>query len=191
VSIEFNLEAKTKYNLLSNKNLIIHNLTKLDDGRSYACIIENQIDNNTKQSRFKPLRVRGKKKIFILRNKKNIHVDRSPFGPELSVPNNTEYQAQSGDLIELPCGIASLSINAEISWWKDGIEIDNIQEKIYQNSLIFQLSSLSSNDSGIYICQVNDELIGRMTSMMSLEVNGMLFKYYNHLKIFFFFPSSN
>jgi hypothetical protein len=59
------IEPKTKYNLLSNKNLIIHNLTKSDDNRSYACIIKNQIDNNTRQSRFKSLRVRGTKKIFV------------------------------------------------------------------------------------------------------------------------------
>ncbi len=64
--IELIIEPRTKYNLLSNKNLIIHNLTKSDDNRSYACIIKNQIDNDTKQSLFKSLRVRGtKKKIFL------------------------------------------------------------------------------------------------------------------------------
>ncbi|CAF4452460.1 unnamed protein product, partial [Adineta steineri] len=60
------------------------NLTKSDDNRSYACLVNNQIDNNTRQSRFKSLRIR----------------DRSPIGPELSIPNNTEYQAQIGDIIE-------------------------------------------------------------------------------------------
>lgn len=49
----------SKYNLLSNENLIIHNLTKFDDNRSYACVIQNQINNQTKTSRFKTLRVRG------------------------------------------------------------------------------------------------------------------------------------
>ncbi|CAF4347184.1 unnamed protein product, partial [Adineta steineri] len=112
------LKPKTKYNLLSNKNLIIHNLTKSDDNRSYACLVNNQIDNNTRQSRFKSLRIR----------------DRSPFGPELSIPNNTEYQAQIGDIIELPCGISSLSPNAHISWWKDGIEISNLKQNMYNNS---------------------------------------------------------
>jgi hypothetical protein len=58
------LEPKTKYNLLSNKNLIIHNITKLDDNRTYACIVNNQIDNDTRQSRFKSLRVRGKNSNF-------------------------------------------------------------------------------------------------------------------------------
>jgi len=104
-----------------------------------------------------------------------MYIDRSPFGPELSISNNTEYRAQSGALIELPCGISSLLTNAQISWWKDGIEIDNIQEKIYNNSLILQLSSSSSNDSGNYACRVDDESIGRMTSVISLQVNGKLF----------------
>jgi hypothetical protein len=67
VIIELIIEPRTKYNLLSNKNLIIHNLTKSDDNRSYACIIKNQIDNDTKQSLFKSLRVRGtKNKNFFL-----------------------------------------------------------------------------------------------------------------------------
>ena len=63
-SIEWRIivEIKTKYNLLANQNLIIHNLTKEDDHRSYACIIQNLIDNQIKQSRFKTLRVRGKTK---------------------------------------------------------------------------------------------------------------------------------
>ncbi|CAF1446454.1 unnamed protein product [Adineta steineri] len=149
------LKPKTKYNLLSNKNLIIHNLTKSDDNRSYACLVNNQIDNNTRQSRFKSLRIR----------------DRSPFGPELSIPNNTEYQAQIGDIIELPCGISSLSPNAHISWWKDGIEISNLKQNMYNNSFIIQLSTPLSNESGNYICHVDDESIGRMTSMISLKVN--------------------
>ncbi|CAF0823910.1 unnamed protein product [Rotaria sp. Silwood1] len=151
--IELDLQPKTKYNLLANKNLIIHNLTKSDDNRSYACIVNNQIDNHTRQSRFKLLRVRN----------------RSPFGPELSIINNTEYRAQVGNIIELPCGIASLSNNAQISWWKDGIELNNIEEKLYNNSLIVQLSS--STDSGNYVCQIDDEIIGRMTSYISLKVN--------------------
>jgi hypothetical protein len=74
-------------------------------------------------------------------------------------------------LIELPCGIASISPNARISWWKDGIEMKDIEDKIYQNSLILQLSS---DDSGIYTCQIDDESIGRMTSMLSLKVNRKL-----------------
>ncbi|CAF4143011.1 unnamed protein product [Rotaria sp. Silwood2] len=151
--VELNLQPKTKYNLLANKNLIIHNLTKSDDNRSYACIVNNQIDNHTRQSRFKLLHVRN----------------RSPFGPELTIINNTEYRAQVGDIIELPCGIASFSNNAQISWWKDGIELNNIEEKLYNNSLILQLSS--SSDSGYYVCQIDDESIGRMASVISLKVN--------------------
>jgi len=115
-------------------------------------------------------------KIKFLFNKiKYISIDRSPFGPELSIPNDTEYEVQSGDLIELPCGIVSLSTSSQILWWKDGIELDNFQEKIYHNSLILQVSS---NDSGIYTCQINDESIGRITSMMSLKVNRKLFENY-------------
>ena len=56
---ELHLEPKTKYNLLPNENLIIHNLTKSDDHRSYACIVKNQIDNDTRRSLFKSLRVRS------------------------------------------------------------------------------------------------------------------------------------
>ncbi len=111
------------------------------------------------------------------------YVERSPFGPELSVPNNTEYQAQSGDLIELPCGIASIPPNARISWWKDGIEMKDIEDKIYQNSLILQLSS---DDSGIYTCQIDDESIGRMTSMLSLKVNRKLVDHSIDCQIFCF-----
>ena len=72
------------------------------------------------------------------------YVDRSPFGPELSVPNNTEYRARAGNLIELPCGIASLSKNAAdfmVERWNR--KWMNIEEKIYKNSLILQLSSSS------------------------------------------------
>jgi len=71
LELKFHLGPKTKYNLLSNKNLIIHNITKSDDNRTYACIVKNQIDNDTRQSRFKSLRVRGKKlklKNFFLKN---------------------------------------------------------------------------------------------------------------------------
>ncbi|UJR10325.1 hypothetical protein I4U23_014531 [Adineta vaga] len=151
--IQLDLKPKTKYNLLSNKNLIIHNLSKSDDNRSYACIVRNQIDNNRKQSRFKLLRIR----------------DRSPFGPELSIPNNTEYQGEINDLIELPCGISSISTTAQISWWKDGLEILHDEKNMYNNSRIFQLSS--STDSGNYACRVDDESIGRMTSTISLNVH--------------------
>jgi hypothetical protein len=66
IIIEIHLGPRTKYNLLSNKNLIIHNITKSDDNRTYACIVNNQIDNDTRQSRFKSLRVRGKIKKFGL-----------------------------------------------------------------------------------------------------------------------------
>ncbi len=71
LELKFHLGPKTKYNLLSNKNLIIHNITKSDDNRTYACIVKNQIDNDTRQSRFKSLRVRGKKlklKNFFFKN---------------------------------------------------------------------------------------------------------------------------
>jgi hypothetical protein len=71
---------------------------------------------------------------------------------------------------------------------KDGIKLDNFQEKIYHNSLILQASS---NDSGIYTCQINDESIGRITSMMSLKVNRKLFENYIRIKISSFSSSSN
>lgn len=167
------LGPRTKYNLLSNKNLIIHNITKSDDNRKYACIVKNQIDNDTKQSRFKSLRVRGriylKREIFFFTMVNDL--DRSPFGPELSISNNTEYRAQAGDLIELPCGISSISTHARISWWKNGIEISNLLEKIYNNSLILQLSKISTNDSGNYACRIDDESGGHMISVMYLKVD--------------------
>ena len=115
------------------------------------------------------------------------YVDRSPFGPELSIPNNTEYRAQAGDLIELPCGISSLSTNAHIAWWKNGIEIKNIEQKLYNNSLIF---SSSSNDSGNYACRIDDESIDRISSMITLKVNRMLTYCSNHL-LKFALPSSS
>ena len=163
IIISIHLEPKTKYNFLSNKNLIIHNITKSDDNRTYACIVNNQIDNDTRQSRFKSLRVRGKysnltEKIFLFHFGDE---DRSPFGPELSMPNNTEYHGQAGDLIELPCGISSVSTHARVSWWKNGIEMENSSEKIYNHSLMLQLSQTSTNDSGIYSCRVDDESGGR------------------------------
>ena len=163
------LEIQTKYNLLANGDLIIHNLTKVDDQRSYACMIQNQIDNQTKQSRFKTLHVRGRRRGNSCSLWKWISFsDRSPFGPELSVLNNTNYHARSGDVIELPCGIASLSSHARISWWKNGIEMTNLAETIYQNSLIVHVSSHTE----MYTCQVDDESSGRMTSMMTLTVTG-------------------
>ena len=103
-------------------------------------------------------------------------IEHSPFGPELSIRNNTEYQAQVGDRVELPCGIASISKRSRISWWKNDIEIDHLSTKIYNNSLLLQLSNTSSNDSGNYICRVDDETNGRMVSSMFLKVNRMLNK---------------
>ena len=92
--------------------------------------------------------------------------------------------AKIGDIIELPCGFASLSINAQISWWKNGVQLNDIQNKIYHNSLIFELSSLSStNDLDYYVCQIQDELIGRITSRILLKVNGKLIHFYNHIHI--------
>ena len=58
-SLLIRLDPRNKYNLLSNRHLIIHNLTKYDDNRSYACLVRNDIDNQTRQSSFKSLRVRG------------------------------------------------------------------------------------------------------------------------------------
>lgn len=107
--------------------------------------------------------------------KRMIFIDRSPFGPELFVLNNTEYHVRTGDVIELPCGIASLSTNARISWWKNGRKILDFERKIYQNSLIFQVSSSTIDDTGVYTCQVDDEPSGRMTSMMTLIVTGKSF----------------
>lgn len=157
--------------MLLNKNLIIHNLTKFDDNRSYACMIQNQINNQTKTSRFKTLRVRGRQKKhtqFLQSKHQIIALERSPFGPELSIANNTEYQVQAGELIELPCGISSYSSNAKISWWKDGKHISNMN----QDFLILQISYSSINDSGMYVCQIDDdESIGRFTSIMFLKVH--------------------
>lgn len=98
-------------------------------------------------------------------------IDRSPFGPELSIPNNTEYRAQAGDLLELPCGMSSVPTHARISWWKNGIEIENIAEKIYNNSLIVQLSQTSANESGNYVCRIDEESGGRLTSSMFLKID--------------------
>ncbi len=128
-------------------------------------MIPDKVDSNHyvfEVRRFKFLR-----NLFLSLN----DIDRSPFGPELSIANNTEYRAQAGDLIELPCGLSSISTNARISWWKNGIEIEHISEKIYNNSLILQLSQTSANDSGNYACRIDDESGGRMTSLMSLKVD--------------------
>ncbi|CAF1590596.1 unnamed protein product, partial [Adineta ricciae] len=153
--IQLDLRPRSKYNLLSNQNLIIHNITKADDNRTYACIVDNQIDNDRRQSRFKSLRVR----------------DRSPFGPELSISNNTEYRAVAGSLIELPCGVASVSNHARVSWWKNDVEMSGISDKVYNNSLILQLSNTSSSDSGNYACRIDDESSGRIISSMTLKVD--------------------
>ena len=47
----------------------------------------------------------------------------------------------------------------------------DISQKIYNNSLILQLSQTSSNDSGNYACRIDDESGGYMTSLMSLKVD--------------------
>ena len=110
-------------------------------------------------------------------------IDRSPFGPELSIPNNTEYRAQTGNLLELPCGMSSVPTHARISWWKNGIEIENIAEKIYNNSLIVQLSQTSANESGNYVCRIDDESGGRLTSSMFLKIDRKFenfFGYFSH-----------
>jgi len=117
--------------------------------------------------------------------KTKIELDRSPFGPELSISNNTEYRAHAGDLIELPCGISSVSTHARISWSKNGHEIENISEKIYNHSLILQLSNTSINDSGNYACRIDDESGGRMISSMSLKVDRMSLS----ILIAFLFPN--
>lgn len=105
---------------------------------------------------------------FLQSKNQIIVLERSPFGPELSIANNTEYHVQAGELIELPCGISSYSSNAKISWWKDGKQISNMN----QDFLILQISYSSVNDSGMYICQIDDdESIGRFTSIMFLKVH--------------------
>lgn len=110
----------------------------------------------------------SKKRKGIFSLLKENGLDRSPFGPELSMKNNTEYRSKLNDTIELPCGIVSLSNNLQISWWKDGIELTNIEENLYNNSLIFPISSIT--DSGHYTCQIEDDALGRMTSTISLNV---------------------
>ena len=166
---------RSKHNLLSNKNLVIHNITKSDDNRTYACLVNNQIDNNTRQSRFKPLRVRGW--LHLSRHHLSHHLtllDHSPFGPELSIVNNTEYRARPDELVELPCGISSVPAHARVSWWKNGVDITNHTEQIYDHSLVLALEQSAANDSGHYTCRIDDESGGRITSHMSLRIEGEL-----------------
>lgn len=111
------------------------------------------------------------KALFIV---SSIVLDHSPFGPELSIANHTEYRGRASDLIELPCGISSISSHARLSWWKNGVEIENLADKVYDHSLIIQLSATSANDSGHYLCRIDDESGGRLTSHMSLKVDGEL-----------------
>lgn len=101
-----------------------------------------------------------------------LYLDRSPFGPELSIPNGTEYRAQAGERIELPCGISSVPSNARVTWWKNGIEIVNHIEQIFSHSLILQLTTSSANDSGNYVCRIDDDSGGRLVSHMILKVDG-------------------
>lgn len=62
--------------------------------------------------------------------------------------------------------------NARLSWWKNGVEIENLIEHSYSNSLILQLSAASSNDSGHYVCRIDDDTGGRLVSHMTLKVDG-------------------
>ena len=103
----------------------------------------------------------------------SIHrLDRSPFGPELSIPNNTEYRTQAGERIELPCGISSVPSNARVTWWKNGVEIVNLPEHSFSHSLILPLSASSANDSGHYVCRIDDDSGGRFFSHMIMKVDG-------------------
>ena len=86
----------------------------------------------------------------------------------MSVVNNTEYQAQVGQIIELPCGLASLGSRSRISWWKNEAELSDTDRVRYNDSLIFQVSS---NDSGTYICRAHDDSVGYLSSMLSLRVH--------------------
>lgn len=97
-------------------------------------------------------------------------LDRSPFGAELTIANNTEYRTRAGDPVELPCGISSVSINARISWLKNGVEIENLIQKTYDNSLLIESATVT--DSGHYICRIDDEFGSRLTSHMTLDVDG-------------------
>ena len=100
----------------------------------------------------------------------SFYVERSPLGPELSIVNQTQYEVQQGEVVELPCGIGSISSTTRISWRKEGKELFNVQDRIYNHSLILHGSA---EDSGNYFCQVDDESIGQLTSMMSLKVHGI------------------
>ena len=82
--------------------------------------------------------------------------------------NNTEYQAQVGELIELPCGLASLGSRSRISWWKNEEELFDTDRIHYNDSLIFQVSA---NDSGNYLCRAHDDSVGYLSSMLSLRVH--------------------
>jgi hypothetical protein len=86
----------------------------------------------------------------------------------LSVVNNTEYQAHVGELIELPCGLASLGSKSRVSWWKNETDLSNMDKIHYNDSLIFQVSA---NDSGNYICRAHDDSVGYISSMLSLRVH--------------------
>jgi hypothetical protein len=90
--------------------------------------------------------------------------------------NNTEYRARAGEPVELPCGISSVPAHARISWWKNGVDITNHTEQIYDHSLILPLEQAVANDSGHYICRIDDESGGRITSHMSLRIESELFR---------------
>ena len=54
------------------------------------------------------------------------------------------------------------------------MELDRLAAQVYGHSLILQLSSVSSNDSGHYLCRIDDDSGGRLTSHMILKVDGKL-----------------
>ena len=94
----------------------------------------------------------------------------SPFGAELLTPNNTEYRANVGDLIELPCAIGSIPFNSRISWWRNGQLLVNNQTHLEQTSLILQVTT---NHSGSYVCHVVDEFNIVISSFSILKVLSM------------------
>ena len=67
--------------------------------------------------------------------------------------------------------MASVSSHARVSWWKNDVEMSGISDKVYDNSLILQLSNTSSSDSGNYACRIDDESSGRIISSMTLKVD--------------------
>ncbi|CAF0886980.1 unnamed protein product, partial [Didymodactylos carnosus] len=140
--VELSPKPFIRYNMLPNNNLIIHNISKVDN-LSYACLVRNRITNESRRSEFKMLKIR----------------DFSPFGPELIISNGTEYMVNEGDTVEIPCAISLMSSRSKLTWYKNGNMINmssqSQQYRSFENSIIFQTSA---DDNGNYLCRNEDDL---------------------------------